>query len=60
MLQLKTYKYRVYPTDEQIDLLVRTAGCARFVWNNFLNYHQDEYKINKLNISKSVSIKMLL
>ena len=52
MLQFKTYKYRVYPTDEQIHLLICTTGCTRFVWNNFLDYHQEEYKINKLNVSK--------
>ncbi|WP_255569917.1 helix-turn-helix domain-containing protein, partial [Exiguobacterium sp. SH5S4] len=28
---LKGYKYRLHPTAEQADFLVRTIGCARLV-----------------------------
>ncbi|WP_214890835.1 RNA-guided endonuclease TnpB family protein [Exiguobacterium sp. s142] len=33
---LKGYKYRLYPTAAQADFLVRTIGCARFVYNKLL------------------------
>lgn len=32
----KRYKYRIYPTPEQKDLIVRTMGCARLVYNRVL------------------------
>ncbi|TDD86984.1 transposase [Actinomadura darangshiensis] len=32
----RAYKYRFYPTPEQADLLNRTFGCVRLVWNKAL------------------------
>ncbi|MDW0115323.1 helix-turn-helix domain-containing protein, partial [Sporosarcina thermotolerans] len=29
----KAYKFRIYPTKEQEDFLVKTFGCVRFVYN---------------------------
>lgn len=36
MLNLKAYKYRIYPTKEQEVLLAKTFGCCRFVWNKLV------------------------
>ncbi|TCI54142.1 transposase [Exiguobacterium sp. SH1S21] len=36
---LKGYKYRLYPTEAQADFLVRTIGCARFIYNKLLEDH---------------------
>ncbi|TCI54284.1 transposase [Exiguobacterium sp. SH5S13] len=33
---LKGYKYRLHPTTAQAEFLVRTIGCARFVYNKLL------------------------
>ena len=33
----KAYKYRIYPNKRQKELLARTFGCCRFVYNHFLN-----------------------
>ena len=34
-------KYELYPNKEQAELIFRTVGCARFVYNNLLdNYKQ--------------------
>ena len=52
MLQIKTYKYRVYPNDEQIHALVSTTGSCRFVWNNFLHIQDENYKTNQPHLSK--------
>ncbi|TCI62190.1 RNA-guided endonuclease TnpB family protein [Exiguobacterium sp. SH3S1] len=41
---LKGYKYRLYPTAAQADFLVRTIGCARFVYNKLL---EDRIKIRE-------------
>ena len=32
----RAYKYRFYPTAEQAELLHRTFGCVRYVWNKAL------------------------
>ena len=32
-----SYKFRIYPTDEQIILIIKSFGCARWVYNHFLN-----------------------
>lgn len=39
---LKAYKYRIYPNKSQIKHLVHSFGCARFIYNQAL-----DYKINK-------------
>ncbi|WP_347290820.1 transposase [Kluyvera georgiana] len=33
MLILKAYKYRLEPTDVQVQRLRQMCGCARFIWN---------------------------
>ena len=35
------FKYRWYPTSEQADLLARTFGCVRCVWNRALAQRTD-------------------
>jgi len=56
---LKAYKYRIYPTPEQEELLAQTFGCARFVWNklveNFNAYGTDSYdpKFSEATIKRS-------
>ncbi|NLU81197.1 RNA-guided endonuclease TnpB family protein [Rhodococcus sp. HNM0569] len=41
-MQLR-YQYRVYPTPGQQDLLARSFGCARVVFNDALRARQDAY-----------------
>ena len=59
MKTMKTYKYRVYPTEVQKVLLFKTVGCCRFVWNHFLALHEDAYKAGKKPLSKFDAIKQL-
>ena len=33
----KTYKFRMYPTDKQKELIHKTFGCVRFIYNHFLD-----------------------
>lgn len=44
------YKYRIYPTKEQEQLLSKHFGCIRFVWNHFLNERKEHYLKNKEEI----------
>jgi putative transposase len=48
---LKAIKVRIYPTDEQRTGLAVQFGCARFVYNNALEYKQSVYKETGQNVS---------
>ena len=37
----KAYKFRLYPTDNQKELIHKTFGCVRFVYNHFLDYQKN-------------------
>ncbi|MGI5321780.1 RNA-guided endonuclease InsQ/TnpB family protein [Actinomadura nitritigenes] len=40
----RAYKYRFYPTPDQAELLNRTFGCVRVVWNRALAERTRRYK----------------
>jgi len=40
----RAFKYRFYPTEEQADVLVRTFGCVRFVYNKALQERSDAWR----------------
>lgn len=44
MLTYKAYRYRIYPTKEQEKLIIKTFGCARFVYNYFLALTEHRYE----------------
>lgn len=43
---IETYKFRLYPTDEQKVLLSKHFGSVRFVYNWYLDYNQKQYTTN--------------
>ena len=51
----RAYKYRFYPTKEQIKQLAHSFGCSRFVYNRFLKLKTDTYyeKKEKINYHKT-------
>ncbi len=40
----KAFRYRIEPTEEQRDLINRTFGCSRFVYNRFLSEWDTQYR----------------
>lgn len=40
--QIKAFKYRIYPTKAQAELIDKTIGCGRFVFNFALAKHQEK------------------
>ena len=36
VIRKKTYKFRIYPTKKQEELINKTIGCCRFVFNFFI------------------------
>ncbi len=41
-----SYKFRLYPNEEQINLIERTFGCCRYVYNYYLATRQETYQIS--------------
>lgn len=39
-----SYKFRLYPNREQENLIVRTFGCCRFVFNHYLARRKETYE----------------
>lgn len=39
----RAYKYRFYPTPDQVELLAQTFGCVRLVYNSILRWRTDAY-----------------
>ena len=54
----RTYRFRLYPNESQKDLIEKTLGCSRQVYNELLSlckkeYEKDHnYKINKYDLIK--------
>jgi len=48
----KCYKFRLYPTAEQSQLMQKTFGCCRFVFNRYLAQRIEAYKGEQKSISR--------
>ncbi|WP_338115230.1 IS200/IS605 family element RNA-guided endonuclease TnpB [Oceanirhabdus seepicola] len=44
----KAYKFRIYPSENQINVIENSFGCSRFVYNHFLNQRNEVYKDKKI------------
>ena len=47
----KAYKYRIYPNKKQKEIIAKTFGCCRFVYNTYLAKRIEMYEKNKENFS---------
>lgn len=47
----KSYKFRIYPTKDQVSLLSKHFGHCRFVFNRFLNERKDKYLNEKTSLN---------
>jgi putative transposase len=56
---LKSYKYKLKPSEEQIVLLNKHFGSIRFTYNFFLNERKKEYETNKNTINYYDNAKSL-
>ena len=48
---LRAYKYRIYPTKEQEELLAKNFGCCRYIYNYYLDKKIKAYNESKKTIS---------
>ena len=47
----KAYKYRIYPNKRQKELLAKSFGCCRFVYNHFLNKRIETYQTEQKTLT---------
>lgn len=47
----KAYKYRIYPNKAQKELIAKTFGCVRFVYNYYLDKRIKAYQENKTSLN---------
>ena len=55
----RTYRFRLYPNEGQIELLAKHFGCSRFVYNTFLNQRIEQYKLTGKSDNYYVQAKTL-
>ena len=46
----KAYKLRIYPTNLQRELIEKTFGCTRYIYNNFLAERKNKYEESKTKV----------
>lgn len=47
---------RLYPTKEQIDLIIKSFGCARFIYNTLLDYAKENKEYNRFRLQKQITL----
>ena len=55
----KAYKYRIYPNKKQQELIQKTFGCVRFVYNHYLNKRKEIYENDKTTLTYNICSKDL-
>ena len=54
---LKAYKYRIYPTKNQTELIEKHFGSNRFLYNYFLDYYLYSKTFLELNYPNELFMK---
>lgn len=55
----KAYKYRIYPNKKQQELIQKTFGCTRFVYNYYLDKRIKTYEQDKTTFTYNMCSKNL-
>ena len=55
----KAIRLRLCPTKSQAQLLAKNCGCARFVYNYFLNRRIEEYETNGIALGYAATCRLL-
>lgn len=59
MEQMKAYKFRIYPSEVQKQLIEKSFGCSRFIYNNMLALQIKTYEEQGKSYSKYDLVKMI-
>lgn len=55
----KAYKYRIYPIKKQKEIIAKTFGCCRFVYNTYLAKRIKAYEKDKITFTYNMCSKDL-
>ena len=55
----KAYKYRIYPNKKQKEIITKTFGCCRFVYNTYLAKRIKAYEKDKITFTYNMCSKDL-
>ena len=53
----KAYKFRIYPNKKQKEILAKTFGCCRFVYNHYLANKIALYKTSNTTLTYNQFLK---
>ena len=54
---IKGFEYRIYPNKTQEQLIQKTFGCCRFIYNQALDYRIKQYELgNKIKYSDTSAL----
>ena len=56
---IKSYRFRIYPNKKQEELIQKTFGCVRFVYNYFLDRRISKYKESREKFGVTLCSKEL-
>ncbi|MCC0681815.1 MULTISPECIES: IS200/IS605 family element RNA-guided endonuclease TnpB [unclassified Clostridioides] len=59
MIQMKAFKFRIYPNQTQKEIIEKSFGCSRFVYNHMLALQKEKYENEGESYSKYDLIKKL-
>ncbi|MFA8997978.1 IS200/IS605 family element RNA-guided endonuclease TnpB [Clostridioides difficile] len=59
MIQMKAFKFRIYPNKTQKEIIEKSFGCSRFVYNHMLALQKEKYENEGESYSKYDLIKKL-
>ena len=59
MKQYKGYVFRMYPNDKEKELINKSLGVSRFIYNYFLDFKKKEYEEKKKKYTSYDLIKMI-
>lgn len=54
-----TYKFRIYPNEEQERQIKKTFGCTRFIYNRFLEQRRDAWDNERRSVTRFEQDKQL-
>ena len=50
----KAYKFRMYPNENQKELIHKTIGCTRFLYNYMLNKKKENMYLSNFDLIKQI------
>ncbi|WP_413926685.1 helix-turn-helix domain-containing protein [Clostridioides sp. ES-S-0190-01] len=56
---MKAFKFRIYPNQTQKEIIEKSFGCSRFVYNHMLALQKEKYENESESYSKYDLIKKL-